>query len=261
MSGLTYSSYLHVDELLSLQAPRSEPPEHDETLFIVIHQVYELWFKETLHEIEKVKRDFTSGDLWGAIHTLRRVRNILKTLVGQLDVLETMTPMSFSAFRDRLEHASGFQSLQYRELEFVLGYRRADMIDYHPEGSPAREVLKRRLGERSLVDHFYDFLALEGVEIPAHLRSRDLELPNGPDETVQRGILRLYLERADVAILFELMTDVDEGMQEWRYRHVKLVERTIGNKKGTGGSLGVEFLKKSLFKPFFHDLWAIRHEL
>jgi tryptophan 2,3-dioxygenase len=261
MSELTYSSYLHVDDLLSLQTPRSDPPEHDEMLFIVIHQVYELWFKELLHEVEKVKRDFSSGEVFGAIHTLKRVRNVLKTLVGQLDVLETMTPMSFSAFRDRLERASGFQSVQYRELEFVLGYRRADMIAYHPEGSPARETLHRRLRERSLIDHFYDFLALHGVEIPERLRKRDLSLPNEPDETVQRGVLRLYKERADLGILLELMTDVDEGIQEWRYRHVKLVERTIGNKKGTGGSLGVEFLKRSLFKPFFPDLWAIRHEL
>jgi tryptophan 2,3-dioxygenase len=261
MSELTYANYLHLDDLLALQSPRSDPPEHDEMLFIVIHQVYELWFKETLHELEKVKRDFSSGDIFGAIHTLKRVRNVLKVLVGQLDVLETMTPMSFSAFRDRLERASGFQSLQYREVEFVLGYRRAEMVAYHPAGSKARRTLERRLGERSVVDHLYDFLALQGIEIPERLRARDLSLPNGPDETVQRGILRLYRERADLGVLFELLTDIDEGMQEWRYRHVKLVERTIGNKKGTGGSLGVEFLKRSLFQPFFHDLWAIRHEL
>lgn len=261
MSELTYASYLRIEELLGLQRPRSEPPEHDEMLFIVIHQVYELWFKEILHEIEKVKRDFTAGDLWGAVHTLKRVRTILKTAVGQLDILETMTPMSFTAFRDRLERASGFQSYQYRELEFVLGYRRSGMLEYHPEGSLARRALEARLKEPSLVDHFYDFLALQGVTIPTDLRERDLATPNAPDERVQRGVLDLYKSRPDIAALFELMTDVDEGIQEWRYRHVKLVERTIGNKKGTGGSLGVAFLKESLFHPFFHDLWAIRHEL
>ena len=261
MSDLTYASYLRIDELLGLQVPRSEPPEHDEMLFIVIHQVYELWFKEILHEIEKVKRDFTANDLWGAVHTLKRVRTILKTAVGQLDILETMTPMSFSAFRDRLERASGFQSYQYRELEFVLGYRRRGMLEYHPKGSVARRVLEARLTERSLVDHFYDFVEHHGVGIPAALRSRDLADPNGPNEEVQLGLLRLYKSCPDVAVLLESMTDVDEGMQEWRYRHVKLVERTIGNKKGTGGSLGVAFLKESLFQPFFHDLWAIRHEL
>jgi tryptophan 2,3-dioxygenase len=261
MSDLTYASYLKVEELLDLQAPRSEPAEHDEMLFIVIHQVYELWFKEILHEIEKVKRDFSANDLWGAVHTLKRVRTIMKTAVGQLDILETMTPMSFTAFRDRLERASGFQSYQYRELEFVLGYRRPRMVDYHPEGSRGRNVLQARLRERSLVDHFYDFLAHNGVAIPAALRARDLAAANGPDEDVQRGLLALYKARPDLAVLFESMTDVDEGMQEWRYRHVKLVERTIGAKKGTGGSLGVAFLKESLFQPFFHDLWAIRHEL
>jgi tryptophan 2,3-dioxygenase len=261
MSDLTYASYLKIEELLGLQAPRSEPAEHDEMLFIVIHQVYELWFKEILHEIEKVKRDFSANDLWGAVHTLKRVRTIMKTAVGQLDILETMTPMSFTAFRDRLERASGFQSYQYRELEFVLGYRRPRMVDYHPQGSQGRSVLQARLEERSLVDHFYDFLAHNGVAIPAALRDRDLAAANGPNEDVQRGLLALYKTRPDLALLFESMTDVDEGMQEWRYRHVKLVERTIGAKKGTGGSLGVAFLKESLFQPFFHDLWAIRHEL
>ena len=261
MSELTYASYLAIEKLLDLQHPRSDPPEHDEMLFIVIHQVYELWFKELLHEIEKVKRDFTANDLWGAVHTLKRVRTIMKTAVGQLDILETMTPMSFTAFRDRLEKASGFQSHQYRELEFVLGYRRPRMVEYHAEGSVGRRVLEARLRERSLVDHFYDFLAHNGVAIPAALRARDLAEPNRPDEQVQRGLLALYKTRPDMAALFESMTDVDEGLQEWRYRHVKLVERTIGAKKGTGGSPGVAFLKESLFKPFFPDLWAIRHEL
>lgn len=245
MSDLTYASYLKLSELLKLQTPRSEPPEHDEMLFIVIHQVYELWFLEILHEIDKVMRDFSAGDHWGAIHTLKRVRMILKTAVGQLDVLETMTPMSFASFRDRLETASGFQSYQFRELEYVLGYRRPELLKYHPEGSEARARLERRLSEPSLLDRFDEFLAHHGVEPGSR----------------QEGLLRLYRSRPDLAILFELMTDIDEGMQEWRYRHVKLVERTIGAKKGTGGSLGVAFLKESLFKPFFPDLWAIRHEL
>ncbi|HUC43028.1 MAG TPA: tryptophan 2,3-dioxygenase family protein, partial [Candidatus Sulfotelmatobacter sp.] len=116
MSELTYASYLKLDRLLDLQEPRSSPPEHDEMLFIVIHQVYELWFKEVLHEIGKIRKDFSAGDLYGSIHTLKRVRTIMKTLVGQLDILETMTPMSFSAFRERLDTASGFQSYQFREL-------------------------------------------------------------------------------------------------------------------------------------------------
>ena len=204
--------------------------------------------------------DFSRGDLFGAIHTFKRVRTIMKTLVGQLDILETMTPMSFSAFRDRLDTASGFQSFQFRELEFVLGYKRPEMLR-HAASPEARAMLERRLAEPSLVDHFYAFLEKQGAKIPGELREKEASAANAPDERLQREILRLYKSRPELAILFELMTDLDEGFQEWKYRHVKLVERTIGNKKGTGGSLGVEFLKQSLFKPVFPDLWAIRHEL
>ena len=255
---LTYAQYLRLDELLNLQEPRSSPKEHDEMLFIVIHQVYELWFRLLLHESDKIGRDFSSGDLFGGIATFKRVRMILKTLVGQIDILETMTPMSFLAFRDRLETASGFQSAQFRELEFLLGLKRADMLRYQPPGSAARARLEARLRDRSLVDRFYDFLETRGVAIPAALRSRDVARPNGPDPDVQEALLRLYRTQPDVAILLELMTDFDEGLQEWRYRHVKMVERTIGNQRGTGGSPGVEFLKASLFQPVFPDLWAIR---
>jgi tryptophan 2,3-dioxygenase len=185
----------------------------------------------------------------------------MKTMVEQVDILETLTPMSFNSFRDRLEHASGFQSAQFRELEFVLGYKRADMLRYHKPGTPEYLRLEQRLRERSVVDCFYDFLEQRGATIPADLRARDVTLPAAANETVEEGILRLYKSQHDLEILFELMTDFDEGFQEWRYRHIKLVERTIGSKHGTGGSLGVEFLKKSLFYPVFADLWAIRHKL
>ena len=260
MPDLTYAGYLQLDALLDLQRPRSTPAEHDEMLFIVIHQVYELWFKEMLHEVLKVKRDFTGGDLYGAIHTFRRLRTIMKTLVQQLDILETMTPMSFSAFRDRLDTASGFQSYQFREFEFVMGYKRPNMLK-HAVGPVALPALEKRLGERSVIDHFYDFLAHQGVAIPAALREKPATSGGQANEAIQRALLGLYTTRPELAILFESMTDLDEGFQEWKYRHVKLVERTIGNKRGTGGSMGVEFLKQSLFQPLFPDLWAIRHEL
>lgn len=258
---LTYASYLHMDELLALQEPRSTPPEHDEMLFIVIHQIFELWFKLLLHELDLLKREFSEGQIFAAIATLKRARTVMKTLVGQLDILETMTPMSFASFRDRLETASGFQSVQFRELEFVLGYRRPETLQFVEPDSAAMATLKRRLAERSLMDHFYDLLERKGVSIPPALRSRDLSTATVPDEQVQEGILHLYRGDGAAAILFELMTDFDEGLQEWRYRHVKIVERTIGAKKGTGGSPGVPFLKQSLFKPVFPDLWAIRHRL
>jgi tryptophan 2,3-dioxygenase len=256
---LTYTSYLNLDRLLGLQRPRSQPEEHDELLFIVIHQVYELWFKLLLHELDKIKRDFTANDLFAAIATLKRARTVMKTLVGQLDILETMTPMSFAGFRSRLETASGFQSAQFRALEFVLGQKRAELLSGFDARPAERDAVERRLMERSLIDHFYDLLEQRGIAIPTELRNRDVALPAVPNDAIQDGLYRLYREQPDMAILFELMTDFDEGLQEWRYRHVKLTERTIGNKAGSGGSSGIEFLRATLFKPLFSDLWAIRH--
>ncbi len=258
---LTYANYLDLENLLTMQKPRSTPAEHDEMLFIIIHQTYELWFKQLLHEFEKIKKDFAAGDLFGAIHSFKRTRTIMKTLVAQVDILETMTPSSFSSFRDRLETASGFQSVQFREIEFVLGYKRESTLKYVKPDFPGADRLQQRLGERTVIDHFYDFLIKRGAQIPADLKNRDLTQPNEPNEHVQKEILRLYKSAPECSILFELMTDFDEGLQEWRYRHIKLVERTIGAKHGTGGSPGVPFLKESLFKPIFHDLWAIRHEM
>ena len=260
MSDTTYSSYLKLDKLLSAQQVRSDPPEHDELLFIVIHQTYELWFKQLLHELDQIKVLFSGNDLFDAIHLFKRVRMILKTLVGQLDILETMTPLSFSSFRDRLDTASGFQSVQFREFEFLLGYKRPEMVRFLKPEFYGYERLIRRLEEPSLIHHFYELLEQRGETIPAGLRGDPSE-PNHPNEQVQEALLRLYKESPELAILFEMMTDVDEGMQEWRYRHVKVVERTIGSKQGTGGSPGVEFLKRSLFNPIFPDLWAIRHAM
>jgi len=260
MSDVTYASYLKIDKLLNLQQVRSEPEEHDELLFIIIHQTYELWFKQMLHEIDAVKLKFSSNDLFESIHMFKRLRMILKTLVGQLDILETMTPMSFNSFRDRLDTASGFQSVQFREFEFVLGYKRPELMRYLKPDWYGYDRLKRRLNEPSLIHHFYDLLEARGATLSAAVRGADNE-PNHPSEEVQRELLKLYKEQPEVALLFEMMTDVDEGMQEWRYRHVKMVERTIGAKQGTGGSPGVDFLKQSLFNPIFPDLWAIRHAM
>ena len=259
--SLTYSSYLRLPDLLRMQEPRSTPPEHDEMLFIVIHQTYELWFKLILHEVDKVNRDFAGNDLYGAIHTWKRLRTILKTLVGQIDILETMTPMSFSSFRNRLDDASGFQSFQFREIEFAFGYKRASVTGAIPDTGVERATADRRLAERSVMDYFYEFLAHRGLIVPAELRDRDLTQPTIANTTLQEELLRGYREQPDLVILLELMTDFDEGLQEWRYRHIKLVERTIGAKRGTGGSPGVEFLKLSLWKPLFPDLWAIRHRM
>jgi len=258
--SVTYGSYLKVPQLLGLQQPRSDPPEHDEMLFIVIHQVYELWFKLLLHELERCKSELSANDLWGAIARFKRLRTVLKTLVEQLDILETMTPMSFQAFRDRLDTASGFQSAQFRAMEFLLGHKRVGML-VHYEDPAERAMLEGHLAARSLVDHFYDFLAARGARIPLELVRRDVREANAASPELQPELVRLFKASPDVGILLELMTDFDEGQQEWRYRHVKMVERTIGNKTGTGGSSGAEYLRRTLFHPVFPDLWAIRQQL
>jgi tryptophan 2,3-dioxygenase len=257
--NLTYPTYLQLSRLLDLQQPRSDPAEHDEMLFIVIHQVYELWFRLLLHEMEKVQRNFVANDLYGAIATFKRMRTVMKTLVGQLDILETMTPTSFASFRDRLDTASGFQSVQFREMEFILGSKRERALHGVAPGSTERERLERRFREPTVIDSFYRFLVQRGIKVPDNLLTRDVTQPTEASPALQEELYRAYQAQPDLVILLELMTDFDEGIQEWRYRHVMLVERTIGAKKGTGGSAGVEFLKQSLFRPIVPDLWGIRH--
>ncbi len=259
--SLTYENYLRIRELIGLQEVQSDPPEHDEMLFIIIHQVYELWFKLILHELDQGKVQLSDDDLYGAIATFKRARTVMKTLVNQLDILETMTPMGFASFRDRLDTASGFQSAQFRAFEFFLGHKRPEMIKHHEGNAPACAALEARLGERSLVDHFYDFLKQRGVTIPEALTSKDVAEPTRAHPQIEDAIERLYKQDPGVAILFELMTDFDEGLQEWRYRHVMMVERTIGARPGTGGSAGAEFLRSTLFKPVFPDLWSVRRRL
>ncbi len=256
---LTYTGYLEIEKLLSLQHPRSD--EHDEILFIVIHQVYELWFKEMLHELDRLDRVLEDGDLPAALHTLKRVLTILKIVVAQTDVLETMSPVDFFSFRDRLETASGSQSFQFRELEFALGIRSARAVEEYAEGSQGRANLERRIAEPSLWDGMLRYLARAGYEVPLSALERDVAKPVEADPAVQKILVDVYRNDRATAELCERLLDLDEGFQEWRYRHIKMVERTIGEKRGTGGSSGVEFLKKTLWRPAFPDLWAIRAEL
>src|SRR4029453_4141888 len=172
--AVTYNRYLHLDELLSLQQPRSSGPEHDEMLFIVTHQVYELWFKEVLHELDRVCSLLESDDAPRAQHTLKRILTILKVLVAQLDILETMTPLEFLSFRARLEAASGFQSNQFRQIEFLLGAKNAAGLSRFPEGSPGRLALERRLNEATVWDAFLRYLARDGYPVPDSALARDL---------------------------------------------------------------------------------------
>ena len=259
--AVTYGSYLRVDDLLSLQQPRSTGPEHDELLFIVIHQVYELWFKELLHELDRVRQLLTADDTHRAQHTLKRILTILKVLVAQLDILETMTPLEFLSFRARLEAASGFQSDQFRQIEFVLGTKNERAIGRFPDGTRARIALERRLAEPTVWDAFLHYLAREGYGVPASALMRDVTTRAEPSPEIQELLIAVYQRDAKNAELCERLVDLDEGVQEWRYRHVKMVERTIGAKIGTGGSTGAEYLRNTVGQNLFPDLWEIRARL
>ena len=266
--AITYISYLKVDELLTLQQPESDG-EHDEMLFIIIHQTYELWFKQILHELAALQITLESGKSHRSLAILGRVRTIMKTCVSQLDILETMTPLQFNTFRGRLQSSSGFQSAQFRELEAVLGRRDqagsgADkstgmgMAEHLIPGSPARARVEAAMNRRSLWDSALIYLESRGHKMPAEVMNRDVSVGYTDHDGVQEVLLGVHRNDAEAAMVCEAMVDLDEGLQEWRYRHVKMVERTIGRKSGTGGSSGVGYLASTLFHPVFADLWAIR---
>ena len=262
--GLTYGSYLRIPELLSLQTHRSlDPetglPEHDETLFIIIHQVYELWFKQVLHELDGFVVYLNNDAPFKGGHQLKRVLKIFKTLVAQLDVLETMTPLEFASFRTFLADASGFQSAQFRELEFLLGQpdpKYVESFAAHDREAAAR--LARRLDEPTVWDAFIRFLDRRDHDLPDEVIHRDVTEPHGLNEQVQARLIEIYRTEPALIEICEQLTDLDEGFQEWRYRHMMMVQRTIGTKPGTGGSDGAAYLRSTLFRPAFPDLWAIR---
>ncbi len=264
--NLTYGSYLRIPELLALQKPLSrhpgtDAPEHDETLFIVIHQVYELWFKQQLHEGDFLAAALERGDAVQSCATLKRMLTILKTMVQQIDVLETMTPVDFLSFRSFLANSSGFQSAQFREFEFLLGNKNPRVLSHNAEGSPERAAIEARWTRPTLYDAFARYLAHRGHAVPRELLGRDLTQPPQEWPELQETLLKVYREDPTARQVCELLVDLDEGVQEWRYRHVKMVERTIGFKQGTGGSPGAAYLRETLFRPLFPDLWAIRTRL
>jgi tryptophan 2,3-dioxygenase len=257
--SLTYTSYLALEEILGAQRPRSD--EHDEILFIVVHQVYELWFKELLHEFAYLQSLLESGRGSQALSTLKRILTILKLVVAQIDVIETLTPVQFLSFRDRLESASGFQSAQFRELEAVLGRRDGHVLGAYEKGSDAYRRIEATLERPSLYDSFLRYLTLRGYEVPADRLDRDVTQPVEECQGVRAAVLAAYRDDGEAAQVCERMVDLDEGFQEWRYRHVKMVERTIGSRSGTGGSPGAKYLRTTLNQPMFPDLWSVRGEL
>ena len=249
---LEYSSYLKIPELLSLQELQSDG-EHDEMLFIVIHQVYELWFKQLLHELDRVAEQIDDDDLARAGVQLNRVLKILKTTVQQVDVLETMTPLDFQSFRTFLGSSSGLQSAQFRALEYVLGHKDPATLTRF-EGGPEHEGLRQRWEQPSIWHRFVTLLARRGHLVdPGIAGASTVENP-----AVQDVLVDAYRADGDLAVFCERLIDVDEGVHEWRYRHLMMVQCTIGMLGGTGGSSGVAYLRSTLFSPLFPDLWAIR---
>jgi tryptophan 2,3-dioxygenase len=268
--AVSYISYLKVDELLGLQEPLT-PGEHDEMLFIIIHQTYELWFKQVIHELTALQPALEAGDTHRSMALLKRVRTIMKTCVGQVDILETMTPLQFNSFRARLKSSSGFQSAQFREVEAMLGRRDqagADapahtgmgMAEHLIDGSPAHARVEAAMQKPSIWDSALKYFDARGFAMPAEVLGRDVTVGYTPHEGVQAALLAAHRDDPECNMIGEALLDLDEGLQEWRYRHVKMVERTIGHKVGTGGSSGVGYLASTLFKPTFPDLWAIRSQ-
>lgn len=254
----TYGEYLKIDELLELQDPKSEPEEHDEMLFIVIHQVYELWFKQILHELDRLVAHLNGDALARGGHQLRRVRHIFKTMVGQIDILETMTPLEFLSFRRFLDESSGFQSVQFRELETLLGITDTFDPEWFADNEGEYQRLVKRIEDPTLWDAFIGYLHRNGHPMPESALNRDPTAALEPDPAVQAVIVGAYESDIRLVSLCEALTDLDEALQEWRYRHVMMVQRTIGTRMGTGGSAGVDYLKTTLFRQAFPDLWAVR---
>ncbi len=248
---ITYGSYLKVEELRNLQRPLSHPQHHDELLFIIIHQVYELWFKQVLHELEAVERALDNDDLLRVAKYFRRIHTIQRLLEQQVDILETMTPQEFNQFRDNLNPASGFQSIQFREIEFLCGVRRTETLQYIDMDDAQRSRLERRLGEPSLYDRVKALLARRGFTVDT-------------SEALVETFRRIYSaedQHYDLYLLLEELIELDERFLLWRGRHVRMVERMIGFKKGTGGSSGAEYLQRTLSYKFFPELWEVRTHL
>jgi tryptophan 2,3-dioxygenase len=260
--AISYSSYLRVSELTGLQTLVSDPAHHDEMLFIVMHQTYELWFKQLLHEAETVTTMITSGQILAASRLVGRMVEIEKVMVRQVNILETMTPMDFLAFRGRLQPASGFQSAQFREYEFVLGMRNPSYLTFYADDAEASERLNRRLSETTLPDALFALLRERGFDTPS--AARDVDDSAAIAEVHRRrteALAALYSDfesHYDLFLLLEALLELDEQLILWRQRHVMMVERVIGGRRGTGGSSGAAYLKATLDKRAFQELWDVR---
>ncbi len=261
---MSYGSYLDLDTLLSAQKPVSTPEHHDELLFIIQHQTTELWLKLVLHETLAARAAFDADDIGTALKCVARVKHIQKTLTEQWSVLATLTPTEYSQFRDFLGNSSGFQSYQYRAVEFVLGNKNAGMLTVFESDPAAHELLSTLLREPSLYDAFWRSLARQGCDVPASALDRDVTAAYTFNEDLMPLIKFVYENHTEhwaVYEAFEELVDLEENFQLWRFRHMRTVLRTIGMKSGTGGSSGVGFLQKALELTFFPELLAVRTEI
>ena len=261
---LSYNKYLRVADLIGLQDCLSDPEHHDELLFITIHQAYELWFKQILHEIDAAIALMNKDRLFAAARTLRRVVEIEKLLINQIHILETMTPISFLGFRDQLNPASGFQSMQFREIEFASGLKQQSLLSEFREDEFAHGRVQARLEAPSLGDAFFAALRKRGLDAPAvEDPSDDQERRKGYGKRTQAvlEILTHFEDRFEEFQLAEALLEHDEYFSLWRSHHIKMVERMVGTKRGTGGSEGVGYLQTTLDKKFFPELWEARTHL
>lgn len=262
--ALSYGEYLDLDRVLSAQHPRSVPERHDELLFIIQHQTSELWLKLMLHELRSARALLREDDLRPALKRLARVKSIQATLTEQWSVLATLTPSEYAEFRSFLATSSGFQSWQYRAVEFVLGNKNADMVDVFDHHPQARDMLRELLHEPSLYDEFLAFLHRAGHEVPSGLLDRDWSQPYRFTPELVPTFTRIYEHSHDYWMAYEAceeLIDVEDNFQLWRFRHLRTVERIIGSKRGTGGSSGVPFLRRALELTFFPELYAVRGEI
>jgi tryptophan 2,3-dioxygenase len=261
---LTYGGYLRLDTLLSAQQPLSQPPHHDEMLFIVQHHVAELWMKLVIHELKAAVAHLQADDVDACLKVLARVKQVQRQLFEQWAVLETLTPSEYLEFRDMLGPSSGFQSLQYRTIEFMLGNKNAQMLAVFAHDPAAQATLRAVLEAPSLYDEFLRYLARRGHAVPAELLERDWTQPYRRNAGLLPVLKRIYEDRTAFwpeYHLCEQLVDIEESFQLWRFRHMKTVERIIGHRRGTGGSSGVSFLQKALELEFFPELLDVRTEL
>jgi tryptophan 2,3-dioxygenase len=260
-AAMSYGDYLGLDRLLSAQHPRSEPAQHDELLFIIQHQTSELWLKLMLHELRSARSLLTTDELAPALKRLARVKRIQEILTDQWSVLATLTPSEYAEIRPFLATSSGFQSWQYRAVEFLLGNKNADMVKVFDHDEAARAMLAQLLEEPSLYDEFLAYLARHGYAIPAELLERDVTQPYRENDALVDTFAAVYAsptEHWGVYETCEELVDLEDNFQQWRFRHLQVVTRTIGHKKGTGGSSGVDFLRRALDLTFFPELYTVR---